>query len=85
MDMPAPDLGLIARKGRIVARLSEILPPDAVIDAAVDEYAALARRITLVDADDVQALLNQPRLLVLGRWLHLISLQILANPVILPG
>lgn len=40
--------------------LADLLQPDAVIDAAVDEYAALARRITLVDADDVQALLHQP-------------------------
>lgn len=34
MDMPAPDLGVIARKARIVARLRSVLPADAVIDAA---------------------------------------------------
>ena len=33
MDMPAPDLGVISRKGRIVARLRAVLPADAVIDA----------------------------------------------------
>ena len=33
MDMPPPDLGVIARKGRIVARLRAVLPGDAVIDA----------------------------------------------------
>ena len=33
MDMPAPDLGIIARKARIVARLCAVLPPDGVIDA----------------------------------------------------
>lgn len=33
MDMPAPDLGVISRKARIVARLRADLPPDAVIDA----------------------------------------------------
>jgi glycolate oxidase len=33
MDMPAPDLGVISRKARIVARLRAVLPPDAVIDA----------------------------------------------------
>jgi glycolate oxidase len=33
MDMPAPDLGVISRKARIVARLREVLPADAVIDA----------------------------------------------------
>ena len=33
MDMPAPDLGVIARKGRIVTRLRAVLPADAVIDA----------------------------------------------------
>jgi glycolate oxidase len=34
MEMPQPDTGVIARKGRIVARLREVLPGDAVIDAA---------------------------------------------------
>ena len=34
MQMPQPDTGVIARKGRIVARLREVLPGDAVIDAA---------------------------------------------------
>jgi glycolate oxidase len=33
MDMPQPDAGVIARKGRIVARLRAVLPADAVIDA----------------------------------------------------
>lgn len=33
MEMPAPDQGVIARKGRIVARLREVLPEDGVIDA----------------------------------------------------
>ncbi|MES2813262.1 MAG: FAD-binding protein, partial [Pseudomonadota bacterium] len=33
MDMPAPDLGVISRKARIVARLRAVLPADAVIDA----------------------------------------------------
>ena len=33
MDMPEPDLGVISRKGRIVARLRAVLPADAVIDA----------------------------------------------------
>ncbi len=33
MDMPPPDQGVIARKGRIVARLRAALPGDAVIDA----------------------------------------------------
>ncbi|MFN7001739.1 MAG: FAD-binding oxidoreductase, partial [Elioraea tepidiphila] len=33
MDMPAPDLGVIARKARILARLRSVLPADAVIDA----------------------------------------------------
>ena len=33
MDMPQPDFGVIARKGRIVARLRSVLPGDAVIDA----------------------------------------------------
>jgi glycolate oxidase len=32
MQMPQPDLGVIARKARIVARLRDVLPPDAVID-----------------------------------------------------
>ena len=31
MDMPVPDPGLIARKPHILARLAEVLPPDAVI------------------------------------------------------
>jgi glycolate oxidase len=33
MDMPPPDQGIIARKGRIVERLRAALPGDAVIDA----------------------------------------------------
>ncbi|MES2916317.1 MAG: FAD-linked oxidase C-terminal domain-containing protein [Pseudomonadota bacterium] len=33
MQMPAPDLGVIARKARIVARLRGVLAPDSVIDA----------------------------------------------------
>ncbi|KAF0113536.1 MAG: glycolate oxidase [Rhodobacteraceae bacterium] len=33
MDMPAPDLGVIARKARTVARLRGVLGPDSVIDA----------------------------------------------------
>ncbi|MBN8631793.1 MAG: FAD-binding protein [Rhodobacterales bacterium] len=33
MDMPAPDQSVLARKGRIAARLRAVLPPDAVIDA----------------------------------------------------
>jgi glycolate oxidase len=33
MDMPPPNPGVIARKGRIVARLRAALPGDAVIDA----------------------------------------------------
>ena len=33
MDMPVPDAGVIVRKARIVARLREVLPVDAVIDA----------------------------------------------------
>lgn len=40
--------------------LADLLQPDAVIEAAVDEYAALARLITLVDDADIQALLRQP-------------------------
>jgi glycolate oxidase len=39
MDMPAPDLGVIARKARIVTRLRAALPADAVIDA-VEELRA---------------------------------------------
>lgn len=39
MDMPAPDLGVIARKARIVARLRSVLPADGVIDA-VEELRA---------------------------------------------
>lgn len=39
MDMPQPDAGVIARKGRIVARLRAVLPSDAVIDA-VEELRA---------------------------------------------
>ena len=31
MEMPAPDASVIARKARVVARLSEVLPADAVI------------------------------------------------------
>jgi glycolate oxidase len=33
MDMPLPDVGVIARKTRIVTRLRAVLPADAVIDA----------------------------------------------------
>jgi glycolate oxidase len=33
MDMPAPDLGVISRKARIVTRLRSVLPADGVIDA----------------------------------------------------
>jgi glycolate oxidase len=32
MQMPQPDAGVLARKGRIVARLRSVLPADAVID-----------------------------------------------------
>jgi len=32
MQMPQPDAGVLARKGRIVARLRAVLPADAVID-----------------------------------------------------
>ncbi len=32
MDMPVPDAAILARKGRIVARLRAVLPADAVID-----------------------------------------------------
>jgi glycolate oxidase len=32
MQMPQPDAGVLARKGRIVARLRSVLPRDAVID-----------------------------------------------------
>ena len=32
MEMPAPDASIIARKARVVARLRDVLPPDAVID-----------------------------------------------------
>jgi glycolate oxidase len=34
MQMPHPDAGVLARKGRIVARLRSVLPADAVIDEA---------------------------------------------------
>jgi glycolate oxidase len=34
MEMPLPDASVLARKGRIVARLRSVLPDDAVIDAA---------------------------------------------------
>ncbi len=34
MQMPVPDSAVIARKGRIVSRLREVLPKDAVIDDA---------------------------------------------------
>ncbi len=32
MDMPLPDAAILARKGRIVARLRAVLPADAVIE-----------------------------------------------------
>ena len=32
MDMPQPDIAILSRKARIVARLREVLPADAVID-----------------------------------------------------
>ncbi|MDJ1017252.1 MAG: FAD-linked oxidase C-terminal domain-containing protein [Paracoccaceae bacterium] len=31
MEMPTPDPGILAKKGRVVARLSDVLPKDAVI------------------------------------------------------
>ena len=36
MDMPVPDAAILARKGRIVARLRAVLPADAVIDDAAE-------------------------------------------------
>ena len=36
LDMPMPDAGVLARKGRIVARLRTVLPADAVIDAVAE-------------------------------------------------
>jgi glycolate oxidase len=39
MEMPAPDAAVIARKGRIVARLRSVLPPDAVIDDPAETRA----------------------------------------------
>ncbi|MDP3263518.1 MAG: FAD-linked oxidase C-terminal domain-containing protein [Tabrizicola sp.] len=36
MDMPVPDAAILARKGRIVARLRALLPADAVIDDAAE-------------------------------------------------
>ncbi|WP_136442027.1 FAD-linked oxidase C-terminal domain-containing protein [Pacificoceanicola onchidii] len=39
MQMPAPDATIIARKPRIVARLRQVLPPDAVIDDPAETRA----------------------------------------------
>ncbi len=39
MDMPLPDRSILSRKGRIVARLREVLPADAVIEDAAEVRA----------------------------------------------
>ncbi|GAB1364885.1 FAD-linked oxidase C-terminal domain-containing protein [Rhodobacter sp.] len=39
MDMPSPDRSILARKARIVARLQEVLPPDAVISDEAETRA----------------------------------------------
>ncbi len=39
MEMPKPDVGVLARKARIVKRLREVLPIDAVIDDEVETRA----------------------------------------------
>ena len=39
MQMPKPDAGILDRKARIVARLREVLPKDAVIDADAEVRA----------------------------------------------
>ncbi|GGG78135.1 FAD-binding protein [Salipiger pallidus] len=39
MQMPKPDAGILDRKARIVARLREVLPKDAVIDAEAEVRA----------------------------------------------
>ncbi len=39
MDMPSPDRTILARKARIVARLQEVLPPDAVISDEAETRA----------------------------------------------
>lgn len=39
MDMPAPDSGILARKEKIVARLLDVLPQDAVIHAEEETRA----------------------------------------------
>lgn len=39
MDMPTPNRGILADKARIVARLREHLPPDAVIDDPAETRA----------------------------------------------
>mgnify|MGYP000986737492 CR=1 FL=1 len=36
MDMPIPSPSILSRKARIVARLRDVLPADAVIDAGVE-------------------------------------------------
>ncbi|MFZ1468571.1 MAG: FAD-linked oxidase C-terminal domain-containing protein [Paracoccaceae bacterium] len=39
MDMPQPNMGVIARKAQILARLAEVLPKDAVIGDATETRA----------------------------------------------
>jgi len=39
MQMPQPDAGILARKSRLVARLSQLLPPDALIQDPAETRA----------------------------------------------
>ena len=39
MQMPKPDAGVISRKARIVTRLREVLPTDAVIEDEAETRA----------------------------------------------
>jgi len=59
MDMPLPDAFVLARKGRIVARLREVLPADAVI---VD-----AAEVRVYECDGLSAYRCPPMAVVLPR------------------
>jgi glycolate oxidase len=59
MQMPIPDAGLLANKARIVARLREVLPRDAVIDDPAETRA--------YECDALSAYRCQPLAVVLPR------------------
>jgi hypothetical protein len=70
MEMPAPDLSIIARKARIAALLREVLPADAVIEDEAETRAyecdaltayrcpPIAGRAAAVTTEEVSAVLR---------------------------